>query len=941
MPADNPIFESAKQRSLRIALDYYRWRDPILRTKAIISWTVLLLAVLYVGWLLVDSAAGRRHASPGRVATVHATWDHQCAECHRDFRPLQADSVDFVSLLRGAAAPREALDEACLKCHAGPVHHANAKPDKVANCAACHRDHQGRNASIIRPADSQCTSCHAQIESHRTNPGYSPPIATVSAFGPAAASGDAPHPPFRSLANDPGQIKFNHWLHMQPGIAVADSRKRMLLTDMDAELRPQYAAFAGKDGAIQLTCAACHQAENADGAPSSGDYMQPIAFERHCRACHPLKLKSGTDEKSPLTVPHGLTADRVATVLDGLILGAEKAQLPLSPPTADESGALPLVPGKTLGQNLAQKIGADVLRRREKIAEAIRLQCDQCHYVQAKVAAGPNDLPDLAPSGIPAVWLTHARFDHRAHRHVECRTCHSAAYVFEERDKPRLLPHDGVRLAADQMPARDDQEVMIANLESCVTCHAPLRSGAGGARHDCAECHLYHGRDHVAPAVKSPAQSSRTAAGPVLTRTFFTSALQPAKGESARHANRIGVSSCTATNCHGDATPGASTWRYAFATWLASDPHAQAYDVLWTFRAREMTRLLSPPSGMESDRQPLSDAVHFQVLEQSCVGCHATPLADREAASHSDYPLGVHCESCHGAAGQWLHAHYRQGFSRAATAGFIDTKDLAARAEVCLDCHVGPNSATIGRPQVVDHDLIAAGHPRLDFEFHAYITSLPAHWDTSRDEQSQTGAYHFRSWLAGRLKQAEQAAALANYYQKNAQPPRVDFAQLDCAACHHQLAPGSWHQSPARPGIRPGQPPAAISLYSPKNADWSLVTPHRLRLAETLISRLAESDRPSWDSSVQAYLAVRAVAADISPQSYPSAAAQIDALHAALQQLGRYLGQDCFVTAGQRHVPTPYDSPTNFQPRALAPHTQPVLEALRKLGSAVSLASPP
>src|SRR5258708_29908038 len=44
-------------------------------------------------------------------------------------------------------------------------------------------------------------------------------------------------------------------------------------------------------------------------------------------------------------------------------------------------------------------------------------------------------------------------------------------------------------------------------------------------------------------------------------------------------------------------------------------------------------------------------------------------------------------------------------------AGMIDTRKLAVRDQVCLTCHLGTT-----KDQVVDHELIAAGHPDLAFE---------------------------------------------------------------------------------------------------------------------------------------------------------------------------------------------------------------------------------
>jgi hypothetical protein len=225
----------------------------------------------------------------------------------------------------------------------------------------------------------------------------------------------------------------------------------------------------------------------------------------------------------------------------------------------------------------------------------------------------------------------------------------------------------------------------------------------------------------------------------------------------------LGAASCADAGCHGHARQALPAWQSAFNTWISRDPHAQAYDVLWTMRGRQMTRVLGGFDATTEDG-------HRQVVQQRCIGCHSTTAAD----TANEHPLGVECESCHGPAGAWLHTHGGTGFDRQNTIGFVDTKILDERAAVCMACHVGPNDAA-GVRQVVDHDLIAAGHPRLDFEFHAYLESLPAHWDRSRDEQRHGQAFHLQMWSAGE-RQREQSLQSPRGSQSNAP---ADFALLD------------------------------------------------------------------------------------------------------------------------------------------------------------------
>jgi len=945
MPQDPTIAESAKQRSLRVPLDYLAQGDSLVRFKWLISFAFASAAALYVVWLMVDRRAGERHASPGPLAGVHAAWNDDCRACHLNFHPLRSDAVDLVSLIRGSggAAHRETFDQACVKCHNEPRHHAIEKADEVATCAACHREHGGPAAAIVRPADSQCTSCHAEINSHRDGAsGLAPQVANVTGFGALSNSSEPPHPPFRSLDDDPGNIKFNHWLHLQPGIAVADGKQKKRLADLTIEQRSAYTRFASQDGLVQLDCSACHQ-------PSArGDTMQPIAFEQHCRACHPLRLNFAEEEAAAAELPHGLSAARLSVVLDGLLLTQERGKTTPPPATTDESGALPLVPGKTLGSNLANKLGQDVLQRRGKAAVAVAARCEQCHTrASAAKPASSDGLLDVLPTRIPTPWFAHARFDHSAHRHVECRTCHASAYAFEQRDKPQFLYP--ASLSSGYTPARDNEQVMISGIETCATCHAPRRGSTGGARHDCAECHLYHGRDaatvgHLwfpgsslgthdpeAPALsaarkdvdsRSTDQRGRASGqlrpreDPGTQATHFVSHLAEAESLSPRF---LGARTCSSSGCHGDVQRNAPVWRSAFTTWLDRDPHVQAYDVLWTFRGREMTRLLDPRPANGEQPQPLTDEQHAQALQLRCIACHATP-SPLKSKSLETHALGVQCESCHGPAENWLHAHYRARFDRQKTTGFVDTKDLNARAATCMPCHVGPNDAA-GEPQVVDHDLIAAGHPRLNFELHAYFENLPAHWDRRQDEQRHAPDFHYRTWLAGETKQTEHVKSLLKMQAR----PWPDFALLDCAACHHSLGSSDWRQRSGLSLLTARRPFPDMSATDAQG---------RVAWANEVLAAAADvTQKTTHDEAIRGYLAVRAVLVDLSPESAPIPANQA-AVGVTLRELGGYLARECYgIPPTDPRWPSSYETPTRYDPGLLADRVQPVQAWLQQLKS--------
>src|SRR5207302_8379860 len=136
---------------------------------------------------------------------------------------------------------------------------------------------------------------------------------------------------------------------------------------------------------------------------------------------------------------------------------------------------------------------------------------------------------------------------------------------------------------------------------------------------------------------------------------------------------------------------------------------------------------------------------------------------------------GVGCESCHGPAERWLGAHTRYGWDRLSPSeketrfGMRPTKALDKRVGICVDCHVG----SPGRD--VNHDLIAAGHPRLSFEFGAYLANMPHHWKGSK--QTQGPDYDATAWAIGQVASGQAALALLSDRASRQTAPWPEFAE--------------------------------------------------------------------------------------------------------------------------------------------------------------------
>src|SRR5207248_5499529 len=205
------------------------------------------------------------------------------------------------------------------------------------------------------------------------------------------------------------------------------------------------------------------------------------------------------------------------------------------------------------------------------------------------------------------------------------------------------------------------------------------------------------------------------------------------------------------------------------------DPHARAYRVLFNAESRRMAEYLD-----------LGGPAHKAGL---CLKCHAVDGAGEQAAAE-----GVGCGACHGPSDRWLTEHYqpywkglpnREKFERY---GFLPSKNVVARVLNCAGCHVGDAD------REVNHDLIAAGHPRLAFEptrLH-FQPNYRKHWT----EVTPQPDFEVRAWVAGQAAALRQAAELLRARAARAdggtavpglKPAWPEFSGYSCYACHQPV----------------------------------------------------------------------------------------------------------------------------------------------------------
>jgi hypothetical protein len=291
-----------------------------------------------------------------------------------------------------------------------------------------------------------------------------------------------------------------------------------------------------------------------------------------------------------------------------------------------------------------------------------------------------------------------------------------------------------------------------------------------------------------------------------------------------------GTAGCGAVGCHGAAVKYPPDPKsaypyspYAFTYWTNYDKHANAYNVLFNERSRRMMMNLLRYDSVE---QTPRDAA---TKDARCLACHTIPesvLGDNGKVANTPDALtarteGVSCEACHGLAEKWKGPHTAQAEWQTKTGperrklyddtGMTWLNDLGVRAAVCAGCHVGagPDPARHIPVRDVNHDLIAAGHPRLNFELLSYTQNQPPHWerkDRLAGNAAFTGKagreYDARLWLVGQVANARAALGLLRYRARPARPSDppyegrtwAEFAEYDCFGCHHNLVSPSWRQ---------------------------------------------------------------------------------------------------------------------------------------------------
>jgi len=283
-----------------------------------------------------------------------------------------------------------------------------------------------------------------------------------------------------------------------------------------------------------------------------------------------------------------------------------------------------------------------------------------------------------------------------------------------------------------------------------------------------------------------------------LSSAFYQQPIQNAEllGVKAALTESItiaGSASCSGRACHGGSQPvhGQIVGQNEYSKWIANDPHSKAFQALFSDRAKTISKNLGGPEAHKDSR---------------CLACHITPQVSNLQLK-ADYALdfGVGCESCHGTATKgWLSEHTTAqwkslSFDKKQKAydshGMNFLSNPAIQAQVCVGCHIGsPVDAEKNVPlRDANHDIMAAGHPRLIFEATTFAENMPPHWNENK--YSKTPERKVALWANGQVIVAWASAKLAELRSGEKAEVWPEFAQNDCFACHADLSNPSWRRS--------------------------------------------------------------------------------------------------------------------------------------------------
>jgi hypothetical protein len=185
-------------------------------------------------------------------------------------------------------------------------------------------------------------------------------------------------------------------------------------------------------------------------------YMSPIAYAKHCVACHGLQFDPHFQEGVPHDTP---------SVIHAFLLQKFQQYIPSHPAELRVTSPNRFLPHQPVPPAVLVLTPVEWVAWRVAESEELlwRKTCAQCHSLKITPDAA---LPVVAKSNVTARWFEHAVFDHDPHKFMKCVECHASAPTSQE-----------------------TADVLVPGIRTCEKCH---HRGTESAESRCFECHVYH-----------------------------------------------------------------------------------------------------------------------------------------------------------------------------------------------------------------------------------------------------------------------------------------------------------------------------------------------------------------------------------------------------------------------------------------------------------------
>ncbi len=171
---------------------------------------------------------------------------------------------------------------------------------------------------------------------------------------------------------------------------------------------------------------------------------------------------------------------------------------------------------------------------------------------------------------------------------------------------------------------------------------------------------------------------------------------------------------------------------------------------------------------------------------------------------------------------------------------------MEVRAKTCLACHLGTGE------QVVDHELIAAGHPDLAFELESFDAAQPAHHRAASGRR--------RGCARGPWDSRLRSAKACGCWRRTPRGSWPEFSDLECYQCHHDLRAESWRIQRGYAGRKPGTLQVNAARFEVLRELAGVAAPDQRPALESAMGRLGNAVASRFTDGAGIADAARAVA---------------------------------------------------------------------------------